>query len=628
MDATNDDYQKASTILSNIVVHLKYARYDGLKGRRETWDELVTRNKLMHIAKFPQLSTEIEKAYQYVYRREVMPSMRSLQFSGKACSISPSRMYNCCYMAMDSQEAFSEAMFLLLGGTGVGFSVQLHHVRHLPVVRKRLSVTRRFLIADSIEGWADAIKYLVESYFKGSHRIAFDYRDIRAKGTLLKTSGGRAPGSAPLALCLERIEAIFEKVPIGERLRPIDVYDCMCHIGDSILSGGIRRSAMICLFSATDGEMLTAKSGSWWINNSQRGRSNNSVVLLRDRCTLPFFKSIWKLVEDSKCGEPGIYWTKDKDLGTNPCVEVSLRPCQFCNLTEINATTITSNQMFIERARAAAFIGTLQAAYTDFHYLRPVWKEVTEKERLLGVSITGIANNSFLSTVDLTLGASAVREENQRVAAILGINTAARTTCVKPSGTVSLVVGSSSGIHAWHSKYYLRRIRIMKVESLYRYLNTHLPALVEDEKFNPATTAVITIPQMAPAGAILRSNESCMDLLQRVAHVTRGWVRPGHVTGRNCHNVSVTLTLRDGEWHDVGQWLYKNRELYAGMAVLPFDGHTYVQMPFEECNEQTYLDMCKHLEQIDLRFLQQVRETEDHTTLRHAVACAGGKCEL
>jgi hypothetical protein len=965
----------AKQILSDITVHMKYAKYKPELQRRETFNEIVDRNKAMHIKKFPSLKEEIEATYQYVYDKKVLPSMRSMQFGGKPIEVAPNRVFNCAYMPIDDVRAFSETMFLLLGGTGVGFSVQNHHVEKLPEIKRPNSKrTRRFLVGDSIEGWADAVKALVHSYFNGSSRIRFDFSDVRPKGSRLVTSGGKAPGPQPLKECLIKVEGILESKENGEKLTPIEVHDMVCHIADAVLAGGIRRAALISLFSADDDEMLGAKSGNWWEINPQRGRANNSVVLMRHKVTKEFFKNLWERVKASGAGEPGFYFTYDKDWGTNPslrkgtrvlttdgifpieeledkkfkvknlngeiseakcwlsgrdkplykltlqgghtyhataehewpiwdgekyvkvatpdiqegsylpvikenqlfdgdlgsyedgfvigwqlgdgwlttrgdsghlqhgfivsksdceygideriekylmglgsqakfsdrsstkelntvsnalnenlekfgashksaglpaavwkssekfrkgivdalfssdgsvdvskrrilftskheklvsdlsellgfygikntirkttrtmslngnpekdytrydlkiqdqasilhfrnifslsvgykqekldslawkrvpfanhdkikvvsvektdlkedvwdisvfdethcfqiahcitgnCCEIALRPFQFCNLTEVNVSNVQNQEDYEARVRAAAFIGTLQASYTDFHYLRPVWQRNTEKDSLIGVSMTGIASGAVLG-LDMSAGARVVREENKRVAALIGIKPAARTTCVKPAGTTSLTLGTSSGIHAWHNDYYIRRIRVGKNEPIYSYLSIMHPELIEDEFFRPHDTAVISVPQKAPEGAITRV-ESALEMLERVKRVSQEWIKPGHSKGQNSHNVSATVTLKEDEWETVGEWMWENREHYNGLSVLPHSDHTYKQAPFEDCTEEVYNELMKSLSSVDLT---KVVELDDNTDLKGEVACGGGACEI
>ena len=398
-------------------------------------------------------------------------------------------------------------MFLLLGGTGIGFSVQKHHVEKLPEIRKpRNDRKRRYLVGDSIEGWADAVKVLMRSYFEGTSQIEFDFSDIRPKGAKLVTSGGKAPGPEPLKICVSQIKSILNEKNDGEQLEPIEVHDIVCHIADAVLAGGIRRAALISLFSADDEEMISCKSGNWWEKNPQRARANNSASIVRHRVDEEFFMKLWDRIEHSNSGEPGIYFTNDKDWGTNPCCEIGLRPFQFCNLCEVNVSNIESQQDLNERVKAAAFIGTLQSSYTSFHYLRPVWQRTTEKDSLLGIGLTGIGSG-LAQTMNMKEAAGVAKEENIRVAETIGVNPAARLTTIKPSGTSSLVLGCSSGIHAWHNDYYIRRIRVGKNEDIYHYLAINHPELVEDEYFRPHDTAVISIPQKGPRGFYLAPRE-------------------------------------------------------------------------------------------------------------------------
>jgi len=614
----------SNEILSDVTVYMKYARYLADKQRRETWEELVTRNKEMHIKKYPHLEAEIEETYKFVYDKKILPSMRSLQFGGKPIEISPNRIYNCAYLPIDDWRAFGEVMFLLLGGTGVGYSVQKHHVDALPEIRKpNATKNRRYLISDSIEGWADAIKMLMKSYFEGGSTLAFDFSDIRQKGAMLVTSGGKAPGPQPLKECLIKIQGILDTKKDNDKLTCIEVHDIVCHIADAVLAGGIRRAALISLFSADDEEMIACKSGPWWELNPQRGRANNSAVLLRNKVTKEFFFSLWKKIEASGAGEPGIYLSNDKDWGTNPCCEIALRPFQFCNLCEVNVSDVTSQEDLNARVKAASFIGTLQAGYTNFHYLRPIWQRTTEKDALIGVGMTGVGSGAA-QKFNLKEAANLVKETNAIIAKQIGINASARSTTIKPSGTSSLVLGTSSGIHAWHNDYYMRRIRVGKNEAIYTYLLINHPELVEDEYFRPHDTAVISVPQNAPEGAIYRT-ESAIDLLERVKWFYTNWIKTGHRTGQNTHNISATVSIKADEWDMVGEWMWENKAFYNGLSVLPYDGGTYIQAPFEDCTKEKYEEMMKSLSNIDL---SGVIEMADNTNLQDQAACAGGACEV
>ena len=611
-------------ILSNITVYMKYAKFNPEVQRRETWKELVDRNKAMHLKKFPALKKEIEAAYKFVYDRKALPSMRSMQFAGKPIEISPNRIYNCAYLPIDDWRAFGETMFLLLGGTGVGYSVQKHHVEQLPEIRKPdPKKTRRFLIGDSIEGWADAVKVLVRSYFEGGSTPNFDFSDIRAKGAALITSGGKAPGPQPLKECLIKLQGILDSKENNDKLTSIEVHDMICHIADAVLTGGIRRAALISLFSADDANMIGAKAGSWWELNPQRGRANNSAVLLRNKVTEEFFFELWKKIEASGAGEPGIYLSNDKDWGTNPCCEIALRPFQFCNLCEVNVSDVVDQDDLNARVKAAAFIGTLQASYTSFHYLRPIWQRTTEKDGLIGVGMTGIGSGAA-QKLDLKEAAKIVKEENERVAKIIGVNAAARCTTIKPSGTSSLTLGTSSGIHAWHNDYYIRRIRVGKNEAIYTHLAINNPELVEDEYFRPHDTAVIGVPQKAPDGSIFRT-ESAIDLLERVKFFYQNWIKPGHRNGQNTHNISATVSIKEDEWEAVGKWMWENRKFYNGLSVLPYNGGSYIQAPFSDCSKEEYEELIQHLHNVDL---SKVIEFADNTNLAGEIACSGNSCEV
>jgi len=618
---------KSINALSDLTIFSKYARHLQQLKRRESWEEIVYRNLNMHIKRFPELSDEIMDVYGCVLNKNGLPSMRSAQFAGPAIELNHARMYNCAYLPISEIEAFQETMFLLLGGTGVGYSVQKHHVSQLPPIIGPSNKTKKYVIGDSIVGWADAVKFLVSAYFKGKPMPRFDFSDIRPKGSLLITAGGKAPGPAPLKTCLHKIKQVFDKSieerGLGTSLKPIEVHDINCHIADAVLSGGIRRAAMISLFSYDDKEMLECKFGDWYSTNPQRARANNSVVMVRNKANKKHFDWVWERVRVSGSGEPGIYWTNDKNLGANPCCEISLKPYQFCNLTTVNGSTVETQEELNRRVYCTSFIGTLQASYTDFHYLRDCWKETTEEEALIGVSITGIGSGK-LEKMDLKESASIAVHTNNDVAKRIGINSAARITTIKPEGSGSLVVGSSSGIHAWHAPYYIRRMGFNKDESIYQYLKRAIPHLVEDNFFKPESEAFVFIPIKAPDGAIFR-DESALSLLERTKRFHLEWIKPGHINGINTNNVSVTVNIKDHEWDSVGKWMWENRNSYNGIAVLPYDGGTYVQAPFEEITKERYEELSQHVRNIDLT---KVIEEIDNTNLKGELACAGGTCEI
>jgi ribonucleoside-triphosphate reductase len=636
---------KGLEILSSLVVQTKYAKFIPKLKRRENWTEVVDRYENLMIGKYPHISTEIRLNTEFIRNKKILPSMRALQFAGPAIEINNARGFNCAYLPVDDVDAFSEVMFLLLGGSGVGYSVQKHHVAQLPKVYKPTKKTK-YLIQDSIIGWADAIKALMRAYMMGRGFPNFDFRDIRKKGTPLKTAGGKAPGPEPLKLCLVHIQAILDRKQDGEQLSTLEVHDIMCHIANSVLAGGIRRSAMISLFSFDDEDMITCKYGNWWELNEQRGRANNSAILLRGKVTQEEFDSLWERIKLSGSGEPGVYWTNDLELGTNPCCEISLKAFQFCNLCELNVDNIESQEDLNERATVAAFFGTLQAGFTDFHYLRPIWKKTTEEDALLGIGQTGIGSGKILE-FDLRIAALIAKETNLRVAKSIGINPAARITTIKPSGTTSCVLGCSSGIHAWHSAYYLRTIRFNKSEDIASFLIVNYPELCEDDVLKPTDTLCVRIPIKAPSGSIFRT-ETAIDTLERVKKFNIEWVKPGHISGKNTNNVSATISIdqermysngklmadssggymlgsMSDEWEEVGNWMWSNKEFYNGLSVLPYHGGTYAQAPFQDISKEEYLKRYKDLQTLDL---SKMIEEEDNVDFGAIAACSGGECTL
>ena len=986
-------------ILSSIIVYMKYARYLPKLKRRETWDEIITRNKTMIIKKYPSLQIEIEDIYKnFVYTKKVLPAMRGLQFGGEAIEKNPIRGFNCCTIALSHIDSFKELAFLLMCGSGVGYSVQQHHIEQLPEIKKAIK-ERRFLIADSIEGWAEAIGVLINAYFGIRKSMpVFDFSEIRPKGALLKTSGGLAPGPEPLHDCIHNISKILERKKDREKLTTLEAHDIACFIADCVVVGGTRRSSCNALFTFDDKDILECKFGDWYILNPQRGRANNSAVILRHKITEEEFRIFLDKMEKSGSGEPGIFLSHSKDCLTNPslrsgtkvlttsgvfpieelenkefdvvtidnkiasakcvlsspksilyeitlcgnhkiyctqehkwpvvglsndiiktttdklkigdrlpivginkmfdgilgnyedgfligwlygdgwvtknregraklevnfifnqddydsgiadrilnhlkyidqfyrgslkkdnegnvyylqvnnstianyldnfgisrkedglpisiwqngtedyrrgfidgllssdghvdqggkiwlnssrekiirdfsdllgfygiktgisysesknitfpngknyhktyrgwclyishaymverfkslfvisnknknkrllnnvvkkkpngefyhyntyknscetiritkivkttieepvwdisvndsthtfklaqcitgnCFEISITvqldgTGGMCNLSEIDVSDVDTQEELDARAKAGGFIATLQAGFTDFHFLRDTWKETVEREALIGVGLTGIASGLVL-TLDLKQAAKCVIEENKRVASLISINSAYRTTTVKPSGTASLVLGCSSGIHAWHSEYYIRRIRVSKDEAIYKYLQQYHSELIEDDYFKPTTQAIISVPVKAPEGAITR-NETALQLLNRVKRVYNGWVKSGHIKGDNTNNISCTVAVKSHEWEKVKNWLWDNKEHYNAISVLPYDDSVYVQMPFEEITQEKYEELVQHLKKIDLT---QIIEGEDKTERQAEAACSGGACEI
>ncbi len=611
--------------LSDITVFNKYAKYRADLGRRENFAEIVQRNKEMHQRKYPHLSDDIDEVYnEFVLTKRVLPSMRSLQFGGRPIELAHNRIFNCAYMPAEDYHFFPELMFLLLGGTGMGYSVQSVHVAKLPLVKEPSSrAFHKFQVQDSIVGWSDAIKVVAKAFLTGGALPAFDYRDIREKGSELVTTGGHAPGPAPLESCVNNLVVLFSKA-VGRKLKPIEVHDAACIIADAVLAGGIRRAAMISLFDRTDEEMITCKSGNWWETHPYRARSNNSAVLIRGEVSEEEFTQLMQRVEASGCGEPGVYWNNNRDWGTNPCCEIALEPYQMCNLTEINAALVVDQESFNDSAAAASFIGTLQAGYTDFHYLNPKWRETCERGALLGVSMTGIASKT-VTELDMKEAAEVAKEVNETVSVAVGINSAQRITTVKPAGTTSLVLGCSSGIHAWHSDYYIRRMRAGKDEELAQYMLRVAPELVEQDVM-VAHQVVLSFPQKAPEGACVRT-ESMFDLLERVKHVSGDWVANGHLIGCNKHNVSCTISVKDDEWKELTAWMWENKNFYNGISVLPYFGaEAYPQLPFEDCTKEEYERMLPFLKAINI---DNVFEKDGSgVDLKSELACSGNFCEV
>lgn len=928
---------KSQKFLSDLVSYTKYAKFLG--DRRESYPETVMRNSSMHVGRYPNLEQEIYSVYSsYVLSRKVLPSMRSMQFSGKPIELNPSRMFNCAYLPIDDYRAFSEIMFLLLGGTGVGYSVQFRHVGQLPSIKVPHGEVR-YLIQDSTIGWADAIKRLFKAYLIGAPLPRFDFRDIRPKGRLLITSGGRAPGPEPLERALTNIERILKRKSAGDKLRPIEVFDIVGHLCDAVLSGGIRRSATIALFDVSDIEMLHSKTGDWWETNPQRARANISAVLDRRKLDRKTFDEIFDTLELSGSGEPGFFLTNDPDWGTNPCLpahapiitkkglqtlgdieegteiwskegwtkvtkkwqtgqkpvyqyrtsagsfigtanhrvvsegikvevgeaesldiisgpdlytddtmfdpsdvmdglvvadgsvhkasnnlvhlyigkndqsyftseikdliekhrpgiketayeirttikpeelpmtfdryvpdrfkqhpwkimgflrglysgngsvvnnrvvlkatspqirddvqlmlssigirsyfttneehdvkfgnglytckesydinitsdrylflvkvgfiqeykrdkikggtqtgkknytitdtkyvghfdvyditvdnrthtfwsggcdvsncgEVALRSFGMCNLTELSIGDDISNQEFFDRCRAASFIGTLQAGYTDFHYLRPIWRERAVADALLGVSLTGIASGQY-TKLDLAHGAQVAQEENERVADKIGIRPAKRITTVKPSGTAALVLGTSSGVHPYWSRWQVRNIEVAEVEPLYNYLAEYAPEWLFPKR-GESGTFLFRVPLENPEDGAYRT-ESALDALRRIKHVQRNWISPGHVSGLNQHNVSATVSVRSNEWPEVREWLWENKDDYTGLTLFPYWGGTHSEAPNMEILEEEYKEMEAKFPSLNLK---DIKEDLDHTDLVGELACAGGNCEI
>lgn len=585
----------------------KYARYDKSKQRRETWPEQITRVLDMHRRKFAgvDLEEELRIVENAMLAKEVLGSQRALQFGGAPIERINSRMYNCCVSYIDRPRFFQETMFVLLCGCGAGFSAQKHHVAKLPKVQAP-SVNSKtvYQIPDSIEGWSDAIGVLMSSYFVDSQPfpevagryVEFDYDLIRPEGSPI-SHGGKAPGPKGLKASLEKIRKLLDKATKdgARQLRPIEAYDIVMHISDSVLSGGIRRSATICLFSPDDEEMINAKTGDWYVRNPQRGRSNNSVVLVRDQTTREHFQTIMKSVRE--CGEPGFVFTEDSEIVYNPCVEVGMYAIaengdtgwQFCNLSEINMKKAKTPELFYAACKAAGILGTLQAAYTDFEYLGETTRQIVEREALLGVSMTGMMDTpevAFDPEVQRK-GAQIVLEVNEAVAKKIGINPAARTTCVKPAGNSSCILGTSSGIHPHHARRYIRHAQANKSEPALKFFQKYNPSAVEDSLWSANNTdVVIKFLCEVPPGSVTKNQINALELLTRVMNTQQNWVESGTRTSACVkpwlrHNVSNTINVKPEEWDEVTDFIYNNRKWFAGISLLPVSGDKdYAQAPF------------------------------------------------
>lgn len=563
----------------------------------------------------------------FLVGKQMIVTHNCLQFSGVAADKNPARIYNCSYLPVTELEAFREILFLLLGGSGVGFSVQKHHTKKLPTIHKS-KYTFNHIIEDTIQGWGNAVDLLIKSYYSLNDKPQFVYRDIRPKGSPL-SSGGKAPGPDPLRKALFNIELILDKKVDGDKLRPIEIHDIVCHLADAVLSGGVRRAALISLFSFEDYEMRTCKTGLNLDLNPQRYRANNSAAILKNIVSRQDFMDYLSVTIDSKRGEPGIFLTNDNssNLGLNPCAEISLNPFQFCNLTTINAKLLNSQGDFDEAAKYASFLGTLQASLTDFNYLRGIWRETTEREALLGVSMTGIMENKKLydAGLDMTKAANVILKTNEEYAAKIGINKAARTTALKPEGTTSCVLGTSSGIHPAEGSYYIRRAQIDKSKALYKYLEKNYPNMVVDYHENPANSAVIEFACRSNEETITKDELSAIEHLNIIKKVFNEWVKPGHRSGINHHNVSASVYYNDSEAAQVKDWLWANKDSYSGITLFPKENWSFKQAPFEPITREEYERRINLEQEIDFT---KVIESQDETQITEQLACAGSSCEV
>ena len=649
--ARNRRLRPDASAIQDYILASRYARYRPDLGRRETFAEAVERVRDMHLRRYPQAAEEIRWAFDRVLEKRVLPSMRSMQFAGPAIEKNHVRMYNCAFGICDRIEFFRDGLFLLLCGTGVGFSVEFEHVEKLPPLAPEIDegLVRHFTVPDTIEGWAQALHELIISYLEG-YLVEFNYSQIRPRGAPLKTSGGRAPGHVPLRRALERIRNLLDGA-LGRKLKPIECYDIMMHAADAVIAGGVRRSATICLFSPDDGEMMNAKRGNWFEENPQRGRSNNSVKLIRSETSKAQFLRVF--AKQKEWGEPGFYFAEKLSHGCNPCCEIGMNPhlevetengetriesgWQFCNLTEINGALLKSEEDFRTAVRAAAVIGTCQAGYTDFPFLGETSEKLCRREALLGISITGMMDSPEIA-LDPALQRKMARyaiEVNREIAAKIGIEPAARLTCVKPAGSTSLLLGTASGIHPRYARRYFRRIQANRTDPVYRFFKKHNPHMCEESVWSTnRTDDVITFCVEAPEEAVLRSEMSALDLLKAVHSTQLNWVKPGtarpELNPGLYHNVSNTLTVREDERDAVAEYIWEHREDFTGISMLAASGDKrYAQAPHEEVStpqdEALWNELIANFTPVDYT---QLREEEDVTNLQGEIACAGGACEL
>lgn len=636
LNKNKDIEMTGKKFIQSIVAYTKYAKYLPDQQRRETRDETFERNMQMHINKYPQVESEIREAYKSVFRGELCPSMRSLQYGNEAIFKHETRGYNCVYSPVDNTACFSEYMYLLLCGCGLGYSVRNHHIDLLPEVNCS-GETRTYAVQDSIEGWADSVDAIAEWAFYGKPEPLFDFTLIRPAGSRL-SSGVIAPGHTKLASCLVQIKDIFRGITLNTKLTSLNVHDVICHIADCVVSGGVRRSALLVMFDWNDVGMLECKVGDWWKSNPQRGRANNSATINRN---LPVeeqhrrYTFVCKYVRaslDTGSGDPAVIFTSDvnEDYGANPCVETNLY-YNFCCLVDIVGKQIRTQEQLNKLAKDAAFIATLQAGYTNFKYLRPIWQYYTEKEALIGVGITGIVDGNVLN-LDLQEAAAIVVNVNEETAKKIGINKAHRTTVIKPAGTTTLFSESlGSGCHdAFSTKSYVRRMRIGKQEPVYKWLMDKVPTLMEDEAFDPENTAVLSVPIRVQDGDVQHTtNDDPIKFLERIKHLYNNWIVAGHNEGpgeQATNNVSATVYVTKDNQDVVFDWLWENRDHYCGLSLLPKDNANYPQMPLEEVADSEITRM--ELALVDFDPTQIVEYTDNTNFASDSIACSGGSCAI
>jgi ribonucleoside-triphosphate reductase len=611
----------------------RYARWLDEEGRRETWGETVGRFVDNIVRPSGVSDKDINEIEEAILNLEVMPSMRALMTAGPAAARDNTCVYNCSYLPVDHPRAFDEAMFILLCGTGVGFSVERQSISKLPEVPHDIRDSDDLIVVqDSKEGWAKALRKVISGLYTGDVP-KWDLSKIRAAGERLKTFGGRASGPEPLNDLFKFVVAKF-KGAAGRKLNSVECHDIMCKIGEVVVVGGVRRSAMISLSNLSDDRMRHAKSGQWWENEGQRALANNSVAYT-DKPDMETFMREWLSLVESKSGERGIFSRvaadkhvarngrreTGKEWGTNPCSEIILRPYQFCNLTEVVIRPTDTEKTLTNKVRLATILGTIQSTYTDMPYLRPIWRKNTEDERLLGVSLTGIMDNELTNNPSKKL-LNKLRhiavQTNDHLAQQLGIAASAAITCVKPSGTVSQLVDSASGIHARHSEYYIRTVRGDNKDPLTQFLtDSGIPS--EPCVMKPDSTTVFSFPVKSPEGAVTRNDMTAIEQLELWKMYALEWCE---------HKPSVTITVRDEEWLKVGAWVYENFDICSGVSFLPHSDHTYAQAPYQDCDEDTYKEaLAKMPARIDWMALSEY-EKEDNTAGSQTMACSGDSCEV
>ena len=612
----------------------RYARWLEEENRRETWEETVDRyiTNVVSGKVHPSVEEEIRNA---ILSLEIMPSMRALMTAGPAMERDNTSGYNCAYLPVDDPRSFDEAMFILLCGTGVGFSVERQYISKLPEVPEKLFVSDdTIVVADSKEGWAYALRKLVEALYEGK-LPSWDVSGVRPAGAKLKTFGGRASGPAPLVELFHFVINKFKGAQ-GRKLSSTECHDIMCKIGEVVVVGGVRRSAMISLSNLSDDRMRHAKSGAWWETNPQRALANNSVAYTEKPDMMSFMRE-WLSLAESGSGERGIFNRQasikqaakngrrdpNYEFGTNPCSEIILRPYQFCNLTEVVIRETDTIESLSRKVELATILGTIQSTFTNFPYLRHIWKKNTEEERLLGVSLTGIMDNPLMTTKNNKLNVvldklkNVAISTNSKWSKLLGIPVSAAITCVKPSGTVSQLVDSSSGIHSRHSPYYIRTVRGDTKDPLTQFMKDHgVPS--EPCAMKPDSTVVFSFPMKAPEGAVVTSDLTAIEQLETWLMYQRNWCE---------HKPSVTINIRNEEWAEVGAFVYKNFDEMSGVSFLPYNEHTYAQAPYQEITEDQYLEAIKGMPaRIDWERLKEW-ETTDNTKSSQTFACVGS-CEI